>query len=287
MSPACREMLRLVDVYLDGELSPAQLVEVESHAASCPACAERIALDRAVRVEVRRSTAAAKPSDAFRARLAASTAAASRGQDARSGDIRPLPLRHGLSLAAAAAMVLVSAGVLNQRLRDGARADERAQAVAAASATTSLDLDRMIDQFVDWHRNPLPPEITNEADLTGFEPYVGVPVHPPVLKTYGARLLGGRILQAHEQVRATAMLQYSIQGGHRVSVYVYDPSRVRVDASRLHVMAVGGRPQMYVGNVRGYSVAAPATSAVRQVGYAVASDLDEDATAELALAAAP
>ncbi len=116
-----------------------------------------------------------------------------------------------------------------------------------------------------------------------FEPYVGVPVHPPALALFGARLLGGRILPVTEQ-RVTAMLQYTIDGGHRVSVYVFDPRRIESKPSRLHTRVIGSEP-VYIANVRGWSVAAVETPH-KGVGYAIASDLGDEENAELALAAA-
>jgi anti-sigma factor RsiW len=105
-------------------------------------------------------------------------------------------------------------------------------------------------------------------------------VHPPALSTFGARLLGGRILPVQEQ-RATAMLQYTLAGGHRISIYVYDPRRIATSPSRLHAKVIGNKP-VYVGDVRGWSVAAAERPGI---GYAIASDLGDDESAELALAA--
>jgi anti-sigma factor RsiW len=151
-----------------------------------------------------------------------------------------------------------------------------------ANASTSVGLDAMIDQFVDWHAKPLPPEITNANDLPGFEPYVGVPVRPRALSPFGAKLLGGRILPVKEQ-NCAAMLQYTLDGSHRVSIYVFDPRRVGTHPSKLHTKVIGSVP-VYVGQIKGWSIAA---AEQRGVGYAIASDLGDDASAELALAAAP
>jgi hypothetical protein len=151
-----------------------------------------------------------------------------------------------------------------------------------SNATATVGLDALIDQFVDWHARPLPPEITNANDLPGFEPYVGVPVQPITLSRFGAKLVGGRILPVHEQ-NCAAMLQYTLDGSHRVSIYVFDPRRVGNHPSRLQPKVIGSKP-VYVGQIRGWSIAAAEQSGV---GYAIASDLGDDASAELALAAAP
>ena len=67
---ACRDLAFAVETYLDGELEPGQIVEVESHAAHCPACRERVALDRAVRTSLQQIARPAAPSS-LRERLEA------------------------------------------------------------------------------------------------------------------------------------------------------------------------------------------------------------------------
>lgn len=279
MTASCRAVARLVESYLDGELEAAQLIEVENHTQACTTCRERIVLDRAIRVGVRHTASATKPSPSFRARATASMMAQRWAPTERPAPSGPLPTWGGWVVAAAAAAAAVF-GISSRKSPDA----ESAARPLEAGTRASVGLDAMIDQFVDWHARPLPPEITNPNDLPGFEPYVGVPVHPPALSLFGARLLGGRILPVQEQ-RNTAMLQYTLGSGHRISVYVYDPRRVSTRASRLEARMMNGAPDpVFVGHVRGWSVAAHEGHGA---GYAIATDLDEDETAELALASAP
>jgi anti-sigma factor RsiW len=272
----------LVESYLDGELEPSQLIEVENHTQGCATCRERIVLDRAIRVSVRHTVGASKPSDSFRARTAASMMA----QRSAPPDLlrratdrstqTALPAWGGWLVAAAAAAAAVF-GISNRK--DA----ETAAHPLETTTQASVGLDAMLDQFVDWHARPLPPEITNQNDLPGFEPYVGVPVHPPALSPFGARWVGGRMLPVHEE-RNTAMLQYRLGSGSRVSVYVYDPRRIPSRVTRLQARMMDGEPdRVYLGHVRGWSIAAAER---RGVGVAIASDLDDDESAELALAAA-
>jgi anti-sigma factor RsiW len=280
MTSPCRTIRRWLESYLDGELDPSQIFEVEQHALGCDTCRERVALNRSIRMGVRHLATENRPGAGFRGRVMASMAAE------RQKGTRPFlpaavaPTRGGLFLAAAAGVAAVFAiqdhdfGVREIAGRD--RTDSR------QVASASVGLDTMLDQFVDWHARPLPPEITNAADLPGFEPYVGVPVRAPALSPFGARLLGGRILPVKDE-RVTAMLQYTMAGGRRISIYVYDPHRIQTSASRLHARVIGTEP-IYVGRVRGWSIAA---AEQRGVGYAVASDLNDEESAELVLAAAP
>jgi anti-sigma factor RsiW len=275
MTTPCRTVACLVETYLDDELEPSQLLEVEKHTTTCTTCRERIQLDRAIRMGVRRSVET-KASVSFRARVTHSMTAerwASAERAAASG----VPTWRAVGLAVAATV----AAVMGLERQNRPETDGLAGPVQA-NAASSVGLDAMIDQFVDWHARPLPPEITNANDLPGFEPYVGVPVRPRALAPFGAKLLGGRILPVKEQ-NCAAMLQYTLDGSHRVSIYVFDPRRVGTRPSKLHAKIIGSAP-VYVGQIKGWSIAAAERSGV---GYAIASDLGDDASAELALAAAP
>ena len=275
MTTPCRTVACLVETYLDDELEPSQLLEVEKHTATCTTCRERIQLDRAIRMGVRRSVGT-KASESFRARVTHSMTAerwASAERAAASG----VPTWRAVGLAVAATV----AAVVGLERQNHPESEGSARPIQA-NASASMGLDAMIDKFVDWHARPLPPEITNANDLPGFEPYVGVPVRPRALAPFGAKLLGGRILPVQEQ-NCAAMLQYTLDGSHRVSIYVFDPRHVGTHPSKLHAKIIGSVP-VYVGQIKGWSIAAAERSGV---GYAIASDLGDDASAELALAAAP
>ncbi len=276
MTSPCRAVAPLVQSYLDGELDPSQLAEVETHTQACATCRERVVLDRAIRSGVRAAVSRAKPSAAFRGRAAASVVAQRWSPAERS--TTAMPTWGGWVVAAAAA----AAAIFGIQWRPQPEAGDETL-LRPETTKASIGLDQMIDQFVDWHARPLPPEVTNPKDLPGFEPYVGVPVHPPALSPFGARLLGGRILPVPEH-RVAAMLQYMMDGGHRVSVYVFDPGPIQTKPSRLHAKVIGS-DSIYVANVRGWSVAAVEPSR-KGIGYAIASDLGDEENAELALAAA-
>jgi anti-sigma factor RsiW len=276
MTTPCRTVACLVETYLDDELEPSQLLEVEKHTTTCTTCRERIQLDRAIRMGVRRSVAT-KASAGFRARVAHSMTA-ERWASAERAQASGVPTWRAVGLAVAATVAAV-VGLEQQNHREVATGSARP---TQASATSSVALDALIDQFVDWHARPLPPETMDVNDLAGFDPYVGVPVRPAPLSTFGAKLLGGRILPVKEQ-NCAAMLQYTLDGSHRVSIYVFDPRVVSTRPSKLHAKVIGSVP-VYVGQIKGWSIAAAERSGV---GYAIASDLGDDASAELALAAAP
>jgi anti-sigma factor (TIGR02949 family) len=141
--------------------------------------------------------------------------------------------------------------------------------------------DDPLADLVAEHSRPLPPELRNPTDVRAFEPYVGVPIRPARLERAGARWVGARILPVHQE--RAAVLHYEIPQGsevRRVSLFVYDPRRIQVGSSlpELSPRAVG-TAEVLVGRTGGYSVAVTQRGGV---GYAVATDLDPENSAQLA-----
>ncbi len=169
---------------------------------------------------------------------------------------------------------------------------------AEAANDTAWNFDAVVDQLVSLHANPLPPEEKNPEELNRLEPYVGVPVKRSALSLLrgsgadtasfdGARLHAIRDRGAAP--RNAAILSYKVRG-HRLTVYVFDSRLIPMNRTRLKPRLVepeGVRHErrehiaaqpVYVGNVRGFSIAAREKSGV---GYALASDLDEDNTVQM------
>lgn len=294
MSTRCRGMGPLLVAYLDSELCPAQVVEVDRHLQVCSACAEQVAFDRAVRAGVRKTVRATPLPDGLRERMVARMLEEARrsrpvGDDRMIERGKMLPWHVVLPLASAAAIPLALgiAGAMSER---APRVSMATMAMTAAEeprpvsqSASVIDLDRMLEQFVEWHERPLPPEVTSETELVKFEPYVGVPMKAPALASFGGKLVGGRMLTTGSSHQTAAMLYYTLPSGHRVSIYVFDPSRVPARPTRLRPRTMG-RDEVWVGKVRGYTVAAPIRP---DVGYAIASDLDEEQTTRLAVATVP
>jgi mycothiol system anti-sigma-R factor len=336
----CRTLSPAVDTYLDGELDPCQVVEVEAHLSQCSHCSERVALSRAVRSSLRRVSTAPAPCslrDKVKARMAAereaqralsessaplapivqlpvstrartassvvaepATRQAAPTEPTREDDQAtnapvpssqrrwtrpsgPLRARYALPFAVAAGVAFAISVRRPPSQLDAARGAMASSATEAtlASQAPTMGLDGILDDLVSLHAQPLPPEVTLQDDVRSFDPFVGVPVEPPKLQPFGAKWVGGRMLPLHNS-RAAA-LQYSIAGGHRITVYVYDPRRVKQESRQLQSRMVRNAP-VFVGNVRGYNVAATER---RGVGYALATDLNERESLELVAASAP
>ncbi|MEO8876387.1 MAG: zf-HC2 domain-containing protein [Polyangiaceae bacterium] len=282
-SSPCRKYTHLLGAYVDGELEPSSVLEVDDHVSRCETCGERISLDRAIRGSLKRTVgAAAVPaSDALRARIAGAMLAAEKhdferdakiqkAQDvARAGVTKSWSWRTGVPLASAAALALVWGAAAHGPIG-------RSTSNAAVTAGADFDLQDLISE----HSHPLPPESTDPKDVRAFEKYVGVPVRPVNFeKRSGARLVGGRMILVRQE--RAAVLQYELGTGanvRRFSILVYDPTRVRVNDEGLNPRAVG-TAEVRVGESSGYTLA---TAHGTNVGYAVASDLGRDKSAELA-----
>ncbi|MCC6522196.1 MAG: zf-HC2 domain-containing protein [Polyangiaceae bacterium] len=299
-----------LSAHVDGELDAVHASELDGHLGDCVRCREELALLRAMRTSLRR-TAAPRAPQALRERVMAALQAERRPDEAceavpaevraslpgrpsaRGAEVVPrddtraprIRLRFAVPLAAAATFALVFAAV---RSGDDGGAEARDGATVtptALAATEQASLENLLDDLVTQHADPLPPETTDPNGLERFNPLVGVRVKRPEFQPYGARYVGARVQAMRE--RRAAMLQYVVNDRHRVTMYVFDPRRVPVVAAApqprlLHRRAVGARP-VYVGHIRGFAVAASENDGI---GYALASDLSDDESAQLVTVAA-
>jgi len=268
---------RLIEAYLDGELDASGVVDVESHLAACETCRERLALDRATRQSLKRVVRKApegRPEgrEGMRARaLAAMLAEQARGEVRRVvPDTGRFHWRTVVPLASAAALALFWGAASRGPLAD---------ARSGGAVRAGMGTDDLLADLLHEHSSPVPPQWTDPSDVRALDQYIGVPVHPSRFERNGALLVGARVLPLHQQ--RAAMLQYVIGKGasqRRLSVFIYDPSKIQISGPGFSPRAVG-TSEVRVGQETGYSVAVTQN---RGVGYAVASDLDPDKSAELA-----
>lgn len=284
----CARYVQTIAPYVDGELDPGHAVDMEAHVVACAPCAERVALIRAMRQSLKRRCAS-RASDALRARIGASLCQErQREQELQQAEARVaeepmgpklIRLRYAVGIAAAAGVVFAMA--MSRHIKEVAshpESDPSSPVIAAYS------LDAMIDDLISMHSNPFPPETTNQEDLARFDPLVGVKVSRPEFQPFGASFTGARLHSITPATRRAAMLQllYTMRGGHRVTMYVFNPSVVSVKPTRLAPRLEPEKRVVYVGKFGGYSIAA---GEQRGVGYAIASDLSDDENTQMALAA--
>jgi anti-sigma factor RsiW len=271
--------------YVDGELDAGHAVDMEAHVIGCDGCAERIALLRAVRQSMKRTNARCPA--ALRARIEATIAAEQERAVVSHGptpDAAPAPnlirLRHAVGLAAAAGVVFAMG--MSRYLQAQAPVGDLALASATATET---GIDSLLDTLIALHAHPFQPDTMDQEQLPRFDPLLGVRVTRPAFQPFGARFQGAR-MHAVSDRGSLLQLQYAMPDGKtadgkHLTMYIFNPHVVSVHASRLQQRMVRQRP-ILVGRLRGYSVAALEQSGV---GYAVASDFDQDESTKMVLAA--
>jgi anti-sigma factor RsiW len=271
---SCRPFIPLLEPFRDGELSPAQVVEVEQHLSECERCTERVRLAEAMRVSLKDAVRGAAPvTPAFEARIRAAFEA-ERERELRLDTVheaqaRSLSWRSIVPIASAAAVVMVWAASANKKAGDASASGSQLYQSAAPAS-----VERLLEELVRNHERASIPQITEPALLPAVEREVGVPVTPPNFTPFGARWEGVSVVPVNNQ--RAASLRYRL-AGHRLTVYVYDASRIPV-RSTLKPRVVRDAP-VYVGSRNGVSIAA--TERFDGVGYAIATDLNHDESAEL------
>ncbi len=153
----------------------------------------------------------------------------------------------------------------------------------SGTTTTRASFDTLLDDLVALHANPLPPETTNPDDVRKYDALVGVKVRRPTLRAPYLGSYRGARLHAMRDAQRTAMLQYILRDGHHVTVYVFNPRDMQLGTTHLAQRVVRNEP-IYVGSVRGFSVAAAER---RGVGYALATDLDTDDSVRMVATSLP
>jgi len=294
MTP-CPRLRAPWETFLDGELPVAQMLELQLHLDGCAQCTEEVAFSRAIRSSTRQvvqSEQAADVGEAFRARL---TAALEREvvieRHFQSVARARRLFRQWAPRAGALAVSSAAAAVLWMRMNDnvepttdvGGRVSalERANGASANGASASaaqsamLEPEEMLDRLIDYHSAPPEPQVTRPELVSQLERDVGVRMPLPSLAQYGALWQSGSVVRVRND-RPAAYFRYRTVDDHKVTVYVYNASRIPLHAGLEPRMF--RQEQVYEGYRRGYTIVAKLR---RGVGYAVATDLEEPITAEL------
>jgi hypothetical protein len=145
-----------------------------------------------------------------------------------------------------------------------------------------MSIDGLLDELVALHARPFPPDTTDPDQLPRFDPILGVKVRRPLFRPFGASFTGARVHPVSDR-GALLQVQYTVDGGKQLTMYIFNPRVLPVQATRLEPRVVRHHP-MYVGRLRGYSVAALEQSGI---GYAIASDLDADESARMVIEGLP
>ncbi len=274
---SCRQIVPLLEAFGDEELAPEKVLEVEQHLVDCSTCTERVRLNQALHLSMRSAVRSAAPVlPSFEERIRATLSAELEREEVvdlaverEARHHHMLSWRSVVPVAAAAAVTLVWAA---------STSTQQAQLQSNSPYAQAESADQLLEELVDHHINgtTATAQVTQPSLLSQLEPQVGVPLSLPSLKDYGARWEGAGVVPVSNQHAAS--LRY-MMGGHRLTLYVYNSSRVPIE-TRLKPRTVRNEP-VYVGSRRGVSIAA---TEHRGVGYAVATDLNDDESAELVAA---
>jgi anti-sigma factor RsiW len=257
------------------------MLELQTHLDGCAECSESVAFSQAIRISARAvAYDDAIVSDDLRERLRGALLAEAqreheeltRAPEARGRFARVSKLGLLTTLAAAAGVLLFMGLDTAMPPRTGALAE---RPTVIPTTTAGLGPQELLDLFIDYHTAPPAPEVTEAKLVPELERDVGVKVPLPSLAAYGAEWQGGSLVRV-PRMQPAAYLRYRTRDAHRVTVYVYNATRIPLHAS-LERRIVREEP-VYEGYWRGYSIAAQLRHGV---GYAVATDLDEARSAEL------
>lgn len=239
----CRDIERDLDSFIDGELAVPESLEIEAHLVSCPTCQQQVDEQRSMKRSLR---------------LALCTPEL------------PPSLREFVRESLHGEMQASQRATRWQRLRRPVLLSLSAIATAAALLIATFYPSRpevVMESMIIKHQRNLPLEITGGPEVvrSWFDGKVPFAVPPPRVEPI-ASLRGGRI--SHLGDREAAYLQYE-QRGQRISVFVFDPSGLHLQAPR---RAVIRNREVYIQGSRGYHVA---VFQDRDLGYAITGSVDE------------
>jgi len=236
----CAGISRFVDTYLDGEFAETDRAEFEGHLGECEMCRAKVR----VQAEWKQAIKAAAPREqapaALRNRVARSIARESRPMLSwRAWAVRAMP--------AAAAVGLLATFMISKVQWSPVAAD----IVAKHAKMTPLEVSGGNDQVRKWY-----------ADKVDF------PVRVPQLcRQQQCSLRGARLSSIAD--KPAAYLVYDVNGD-KVSVFIFDATDLPIETRRRQVI---GNREVYFDQEHGYNVA---LFRDRGVGYAIASDLDQE-----------
>lgn len=239
----CPEVERFADAFVDGELVGEERAAVEEHLHGCVACARRVRLGGVWKTSFKAAAPRPVASDALRARVRAAL-----------GDARPEAPAWQRSIYRAAPIAAAAALLIGLVVHERPVAPAVTAAINTYREDPPLDVTGPVEQLRDY--------LARRVDFR---------VNPPRLPD--AALVGARVANIREQ--QAVYLVYNVHGS-RVSVLVFNPNLLPVEAR--YRRDVGGRA-VYLDGDRGYHVALVRD---RGLGYAFASDLDENEVVGLA-----
>jgi mycothiol system anti-sigma-R factor len=239
----CAGIQRFVDCYLDGEFAESDRGEFEGHLAECESCRAKVRTQAEWKKEIKAAGPHEQAPAALRNRIKRSIAKETQPAQMswRKWAVRVMPV------AAASGMLLTL-------------------------IVSKVQWSPVAADVIAKHQRQLPMEVAGGADQVKkwYADKVNFPVRP--LDLPHAALRGGRLTNIGDKQAAYLVYDFN---GDKVSVFIFDPSDLPMEAQRKTVVK---NREVYLDQERGYNVA---LFRDRGLGYAIASDLDSDKMIQL------
>lgn len=301
----CERFERWLTAYVDAELDAVHCLEVEEHIESCEGCSAFVEHMQRTRSSLRRvSRSDAMAPSSLRQRVSAALLEAREEpgpvaeeapestREPDTGSVRPAAasspstfdhLRYIVPLAAAATIALVFGAMRLQEPAVEAVADNDVPAETATGsslpttpvAAQAVAWNMFLDGLAQRHLQPPALETFDPKGVEEYAPHIGVRVSSPAMRD--AQWVGARL-------ETNAALMRFMRNRKPVTVFVFDPRRVHMQATPALRRRMIDREPVLAGKVRGVAVAA---SEQNGVGYALATDDSVDEAARLILTATP
>jgi mycothiol system anti-sigma-R factor len=248
----CAGISRFVDTYLDGEFGESDRAEFEGHLAECETCRTKVRVQADWKSAVKAAAPRETAPDLLRQRIQRQL------RDARAREPKP-----ELSWQKWAVRALPAAAAVG---------------LAATFMVSKIQWSPVAADVVAKHQRNLPIEVSGPTDQVKewYSGKVDFPVRPPEFRNVTAQLRGGRLASIGD--KQAAYLVYDVNG-NKVSVFVFDPQELPIEAHKKELIR---NREVYFDQEHGYNVV---MFRDRGVGYAIASDMDEDQMTKLVTAA--
>jgi len=281
----CEVVRNHLDCYLDGELEPSPVIELEAHLHACGACRSELGAVRHVKRAVR---SLGHPTPELPPGLREQVVASLDAQSGVAARLRSGAFTGGIAVAAAGLLAVVAAtgSPVAERAWTSAPTTGSAPTDSARPVSTALATPNLLKEVVARHTDQLPPDIAADRpeQVTSFlRGKVGFRVRAVEFDDPSVHLMGARVSNIGEV--PAARLDYTV-GESRMTVVVFQPSaqlaRSLHDDAELsrtggHRVRAGSNLVTY-HSVHGYTVPVLEREGL---AYAFTGDLDQERMLEL------
>ncbi len=236
----CKENRKYLDAYVDGELEPSRMLEVESHLEACDSCQSLVLVKRRLIIELSKFRDIKAP-EHLRRRIEKL-----RGNSTNWRTVAAV----AFPMAAAASFLLFFA--------------------LPGAGKKGENIEEVVGDLVARHAVELPMEVTDADPIKAaswFRGKVDFPVHAPSLNLRQASFEGARLSNVREH--QAAHMSYNVDG-HRVTLMIFNRKDTSFEGGRQ--VKVNDK-DVLLGRRNGFNVAVLLNG---DMAYAFSSDLSQE-----------